>query len=173
LFPGAEVPSNPVLLCPAKHANRQQPPTLMSRSPARKAPALSLSKTQNVTKLTSQISSSRRMFSWLSRASRVIVSNDGGGVAMDAPLASDNDNPAAPRTGTVLLRRFRFEFPDTEILPRLTAHLTLKPLQDTLNKPRMHTPPRSETRSRVVASTFSTRRSLLPTSTDLLERRSR
>jgi hypothetical protein len=62
-FPGAEVPSNPVLLCPAKHANRQQPPTLMSRSPARKAPALSLSKTQNVTKLTSQISSSRRMFS--------------------------------------------------------------------------------------------------------------
>ena len=173
MFPGAEVPSNPVLLCPAKHANRQQPPTLMCRSRVRKAPALSLSKTQNVTKLTSQISSSRRMFSWLSRASRVIVSNDGGGVAMDAPLASDNDNPAAPRTGTVLLRRFRFEFPDTEILPRLTAHLTLKPLQDTLNKPRMHTPPRSETRSRVVASTFSTRRSLLPTSTDLLERRSR
>ena len=113
---GREVPSNPVA-CPAKHANRQQPPTLMSRSPARKAPALSLSKTQNVAKLTSQISSSRRMFSWLSRALRVIVSNDGVGVAMDAPLASDNDNPAALRTGRALLRRFRLEVRDTDILP--------------------------------------------------------
>src|SRR5262249_18322605 len=27
----------------------------------------------------------------------------------DAPLASDNVNPAAPNTGRVLLRRFRFE----------------------------------------------------------------
>jgi hypothetical protein len=136
----------------------------MCRSRMRNAPALSLSKTQNVTKLTSQISSSRRRFSWLSRASRVIVSNDGVGVAMDAPLASDNDSPAAPRTGTVLLRRFRLEVRNTEILPRLTARLTLKPLQGTPNKLRMHTPPRSETRSRVVGSTFSTRRSLLPTS---------
>jgi hypothetical protein len=29
--------------------------------------------------------------------------------ALDAPLASDNDNPAAPNTGTAFLRRFRFE----------------------------------------------------------------
>jgi hypothetical protein len=26
----------------------------------------------------------------------------------DAPLAKDNDNPAAPSTGTAFLRRFRF-----------------------------------------------------------------
>jgi len=40
------------------------------------------------------------LFVALSRL-RVIVSNDGVGVAMDAPpLASDNDNPAAPRTGS-------------------------------------------------------------------------
>ena len=84
------------------------------------------------------------MFSWLSRALRVIVSNDGVGVAMDAPLASDNDNPAAPRTGTALLRRFRLEVRDTEILPRVTARLTLKPLQDTPNDLRMHTPPRGK-----------------------------
>ena len=124
MFPGAEVPSNPVLLCPAKHANRQQPLTFMSRSPGRKAPALSLSKTQNVAKLTSQSSSSRRMLSWLSLALGVIVSNDGVAVAMDAPLASDNDNPATPRTGTALLRRFRLEVRDTKILRRLTARLT-------------------------------------------------
>src|SRR5262249_50003962 len=30
-------------------------------------------------------------------------------VDADAPLASDSDNPAAPKTGTVLLRLFRFE----------------------------------------------------------------
>ena len=30
-------------------------------------------------------------------------------VAADAPLASDNDNPAAPNTGTALPLRFRFE----------------------------------------------------------------
>ena len=81
---------------------------------------------------------SRRMFSRLSRALRVIVSKDGVGVAMDALLASDNDNPAAPRTGTV----FRLEVRDTEILRRLTARLTLKPPQDTPNELRMHTPPR-------------------------------
>ena len=40
---------------------------------------------------------------------------------MDAPLASDNDNPAAPRIGTALRRCFRLEVRDTEILPRLTA----------------------------------------------------
>jgi hypothetical protein len=109
----------------------------MSRSPARKAPALSLSKTQNVAKLTSQISSSWRMLSWLSLALRVMVSNDGVGVAMDAPLASDNDNPAAPRAGMALLRRFRLKVRDTKILPKLMANLILKPLQDTPNELRM------------------------------------
>jgi len=39
-----------------------------------------------------------------------------------------------------LLRRFRLEVRDTEILPRPTARLTLKPLQDTPNDLRMHTP---------------------------------
>ena len=87
-------------------------------------------------------------------ALRVIVSNDGVGVAIAAPLASDNDNPAALRTGTVLLRRFRLEVCDTKLLPRLTARLTLKLMQDTPNKQRMHTPPRGKIRSRVVASTF-------------------
>jgi hypothetical protein len=73
---------------------------------------------------------------------------------MDAPFASDKDNPAAPRTGTVLLRRFRMEVRDAEILPRRTARLTLKPLQDAPNVLWMRTPPRGKTRSRVVASTF-------------------
>ena len=116
----------------------------MGRSPARKGPTLSLSKTQNVTKLTSQISSSWRMLSWLSLALRVMVSNDGVGVAMDAPLASDNDNPATPRTGTALLRRFRLEVRDTKILRRLTARLILKPPQDTPNELSAHTPPRGK-----------------------------
>jgi hypothetical protein len=31
-------------------------------------------------------------------------------VVADTPLASDNDNPAAPNSGTALLRRFRFEY---------------------------------------------------------------
>jgi len=30
-------------------------------------------------------------------------------VDADAPLASESDSPATPKTGTVLLRRFRFE----------------------------------------------------------------
>jgi hypothetical protein len=30
-------------------------------------------------------------------------------IAADVPLASDNDNPAAPNVGTVFPRRFRFE----------------------------------------------------------------
>jgi hypothetical protein len=40
---------------------------------------------------------------------RVIVSSDGAGFARDAPLASVNDKPAALKTGTALLRRFRLE----------------------------------------------------------------
>jgi hypothetical protein len=38
-----------------------------------------------------------------------VTSAAGPPVDADAPLASDSDNPAAPKTGTVLLRRFRFE----------------------------------------------------------------
>jgi hypothetical protein len=41
-------------------------------------------------------------------ASRVIVSS-AGEFARDASLANVNDNPAAPKTGTALLVRFRFE----------------------------------------------------------------
>jgi hypothetical protein len=38
---------------------------------------------------------------------RVVIS--GPSVTADAPLASDNDNPAAPNNGTAHARRFRFE----------------------------------------------------------------
>jgi hypothetical protein len=78
----------------------------MGRSPAREERALSLSKTWNVAKLCSKISSSWRMSSQFSAALRVIESGDGAGLAIDAPLASDNDNPAAPKTGKVFLTRF-------------------------------------------------------------------
>ena len=37
------------------------------------------------------------------------VTSAGPPVDADAPLASDSDSPAAPKTGTALLRRFRFE----------------------------------------------------------------
>jgi hypothetical protein len=40
---------------------------------------------------------------------RVGISAPGPPGIADAPLASDNDNPAAPNTGRALLRRFRFE----------------------------------------------------------------
>jgi hypothetical protein len=80
----------------------------MGRSPARKALAPSLSKTWNVAKLTSQASASRSVISRTTL--RVIVSSAGAVVAGDPSLASVNDNPAAPKTGTVLLLRFRFEF---------------------------------------------------------------
>jgi len=81
----------------------------MSRLPGRKGPTLSPSKTWNVPKLRSKISSSWRTISRLSLGWRVIVSTDGVGFARDAPLASVNDNPAAPKTGTALIRRFRLE----------------------------------------------------------------
>jgi hypothetical protein len=103
-------PSKPVLLCPPRHANWQHaPPKVIIRSPARKGPSLSLSKTWNVAKLRSKISSSWRTISRLSPALSVIVSSDGAGLARDAPLASVNDNPAAPNTGTALLPRFRLD----------------------------------------------------------------
>jgi hypothetical protein len=69
----------------------------------------SLSKTWNVAKLSSKISSSRRIVSQLAVALRVIGSNDGTGFANEAPLAKVNDNPAAPKTGPALLRRLRLE----------------------------------------------------------------
>jgi hypothetical protein len=39
----------------------------------------------------------------------VNASAEGLPIAADAPLASDNDNPAALNTGTVLMLRFRLE----------------------------------------------------------------
>ena len=81
----------------------------MGRSPAREGRAVSLSKTWNVAKLCSKISSSWRMSSRFSAALRVIESSDGAGLAIDAPLASDNDNPAAPKTGKAFLARFACE----------------------------------------------------------------
>ena len=107
--------------CPAKHANSQHPVTLMSRPPARKAPALSLSKMQNDAKVTSKISSSRRIISWRTPAFRVIVSSAGAVAARDASLASVSDNPAAPKAGIVLLPRFFFD-------ARFTALPALKPV---------------------------------------------
>jgi hypothetical protein len=39
----------------------------------------------------------------------VIKPSDGTGLASDTPLASDNDNPAAPKTGAVFLARLARE----------------------------------------------------------------
>ena len=99
---------------------------------------------------------SRRMFSRLSRALRVIVSKDGVGVAMDALLASDNDNPAAPRTGTV----FRLEVRDTEISGDLQPASPSNRRRIRLTSYGCIRRRAVGTRTRVVASTFSTRRSL-------------
>jgi hypothetical protein len=46
------------------------------------------------------------VISWLNEVFLGGISTAG---APDAPLASDNDNPAAPNSGKALLRRFRFE----------------------------------------------------------------
>jgi len=56
----------------------------------------------------SDISSSPRVTRLSSPVFEVDVSASPLGTA-DAPLASDNDNPAAPNTGRALLRCFRFE----------------------------------------------------------------
>jgi hypothetical protein len=45
----------------------------------------------------------------LSVTLRVIEPSDGAGLASDTPLASDNDNPAAPKTGTAFLARLARE----------------------------------------------------------------
>jgi hypothetical protein len=68
-----------------------------------------LSKTKNVPRLTSEISSSLR-----ANPGPVAVSFDGmsvtePAVAADAPLASDKDTPTTPNAGTTSFRRFRFE----------------------------------------------------------------
>jgi hypothetical protein len=73
------------------------------------APAVSLSKTWNVAKLTSETSSSLSVISWLGAVERAWVSAAGTAVAADAPPASDNDTPTAPNTGKVSFRLFRFE----------------------------------------------------------------
>jgi hypothetical protein len=61
------------------------------------------------------------VISWLTPALRVIVSSAGAVLAKDASLASANDNPAAPKAGIVLLRRFLFDV-------RFTALPAFKPL---------------------------------------------
>ena len=45
---------------------------------------------------------------WLIPVFGVGISAAGLLIAADAPLASDNDNPAALNTGTALMLRFRF-----------------------------------------------------------------
>jgi hypothetical protein len=49
------------------------------------------------------------VISWLAPLFRVSISAAGPPVAADTPLASDNDNPAAPKTGTTLQPGFRLE----------------------------------------------------------------
>lgn len=107
----------------------------MRRSPARLGRADSLSKTRNVAKLSSKISSSRRMISQFAAALRVIESDDGAGFAYDAPLAKVSDNPAAPKTGTALLRRLRLDVcfvRDMESSPELARLAPIEPLYDKL-----------------------------------------
>jgi hypothetical protein len=62
------------------------------------------------------------MSKWLIPALRVIVSS--AGAARDASLASVSDNPAAPKAGIVLLRRFLFDARFTA-LPALAAYQRL------------------------------------------------
>jgi hypothetical protein len=62
-----------------------------------------------VAKLTSEISSSPNVISWFAAVFCVGISAAGTSVAAEAPLASDNDNPAAPNNGTAHARCFRFE----------------------------------------------------------------
>src|SRR5262245_5481687 len=96
---------------PHRQPPQRQPPHRQPRaycSPSRGVPAFSLSKTKNVPKLTSAISSSLsvicgRMVLWDG------VSAVGTAVAADAPPASDKDATATPTTGTASLRAFRFE----------------------------------------------------------------
>ena len=56
--------------------------------------------------LTSEISSSASMIFLLAMVLHCGTSAAG---EADAPVASDNDNPAAPNAGTAFLRLFRFE----------------------------------------------------------------
>jgi hypothetical protein len=65
--------------------------------------------------MTSKISSSRRITSWLTPAVRGTVSGAGAVAATDASLASVSDNPAAPKAG--ILRRFPFDARFKALLP--------------------------------------------------------
>jgi hypothetical protein len=49
------------------------------------------------------------MSSRLSVTLRVVEPSDGAGLASDTPLASDNDSPAAPKTGRAFLPRLACE----------------------------------------------------------------
>ena len=62
---------------------------------------------ENVPRLTSEISSSHRVISWLIPVFGVSKSAVGAALAADTPPASDSDNPAAPEGwGKFALRRF-------------------------------------------------------------------
>jgi len=104
-------PQPPQRLMAHRQPPQRQPPHLHPRaycSPSRGMPAFSLSKTKNVPKLTSAISSSLSVICggtvfWEG------VSAVGTAVAADAPPASDKDMPTTPTTGTASFRAFRFE----------------------------------------------------------------
>jgi hypothetical protein len=76
---------------------------------APEGPSRFLSKTWNVAKLTSKIASSPSAISCATAVLLESMSAAGAPLAPYAPLASDNDNPAAPKTGTALLARFGCE----------------------------------------------------------------
>jgi hypothetical protein len=71
--------------------------------------ALSLSKTYDFAKLTSEISSSPSVISRFTAVFRAGISAAGLWRLTDVRPASENDSPAASGTGPALLRRFRFE----------------------------------------------------------------
>ena len=92
---------------PCAAATPQPAQPKATRMRGRCVPTFSLSKTWNVAKLmTSVISSSCSIICWLTGAKidRIRVHPP---IAAGALLASDNERPAAPSTGTALLRRFR------------------------------------------------------------------
>ena len=82
---------------------------MASRMPGWRVEASSLSKTQNVARLTPKISCSVSVISLLEAAFRIGTSSAAPRAAADTPLTNDNDNPATPKTGKVLRLRFRFE----------------------------------------------------------------
>jgi hypothetical protein len=99
----------PQPLQPLQPLQPRQPPQPRACCSPSRVPAFSLSKTKNVPRLTSEISSSLRVISGTLGVSREDTSAAGATVAADAPPASDNDTPTTPSAGTTSLRRLRFE----------------------------------------------------------------